>query len=324
MTEVMTAEVVTIQDNHDKHEHVWQLFSEAGSKTVSWKTKVDVQKEGFSDTHATGNQQRSVKDHGQHEEIETAVATEKKKGPMLKGETEIFQTCSQGEKDVLSAGGLGFSSDRFDDILSQNGVPDTACRRTLIGVYTLRKLEQHLLKSGKIIMKCNESNEFRFGNNETLISKGSAIIPACVQGRRMLIRAAILPDGGCLTSLLLSKEFLRELGAEIDLGREVVSFRKLGVEVQLGETRRGHYAIPMFEFGVDCFESEVGKKQKTKTYDIAALEGREQSRLVCSSRESAVPSHGWCDEQGPGARLDAHDGGCEGDKPKGGTSGPHP
>jgi hypothetical protein len=148
----------------------------------------------------------------------------------------------------------------------------------------LRKLEQHLLKSGKIIMKRNESNEFRFGNNETLISKESAIIPACVQGRRMLIRAAILPDGGCLTSLLLSKEFLRELGAEIDLGREVVSFRKLGVEVQLGETRRGHYAIPMFEFGVDCFESEVGKKQKTKTYDIAALEGREQSRLVCSSR----------------------------------------
>ena len=113
MTEVMTAEVVTIQDNHDKHEHVWQLFSEAGSKTVSWKTKVDVQKEGFSDTHATGNQQRSVKDHGQHEEIETAVATEKKKGPMLKGETEIFQTCSQGEQDVLSAEGSGFSSDEL-------------------------------------------------------------------------------------------------------------------------------------------------------------------------------------------------------------------
>ena len=66
--------------------------------------------------------------------------------------------------------------------------------------------------------------------------------------RRILIRASILPDSGCLTPLLLSKEFLRDLGTEIDMNRDVVVFRALGTEIKLGETQRGHYAIPMFEF----------------------------------------------------------------------------
>ena len=97
-------------------------------------------------------------------------------------------------------------------------------------------------------MRHSESNEFRFGNNGTLISKEVAIIPACVNRRRILIRASILPDSGCLTPLLLSKEFLRDLGAEIDMNRDVVVFRTLGTEIKLGETQRGHYTIPMFDF----------------------------------------------------------------------------
>ena len=108
MSEVMAAEVVTIQDNHDRHEQVWQLFPEAGSKTVDWKTSVGVQKQGFSDKHATGNQQRLAEDQSQHEKIETAVATRNKVSPMLKNEFEIFHKINLDGQDVLSAESLGF------------------------------------------------------------------------------------------------------------------------------------------------------------------------------------------------------------------------
>lgn len=306
-TEVMSAEVITIDADNARHERVWQLFEEAGEKAVTWKTSVDVQQEGFSDTHATGNQQRSGDSHGRFMKIETAVATKVDESPMLEKEYDKLHLGNQGGQEALSAEDLGFSKDGFDEILSRNAVPDTAYRRTLIGAYTLRRLEQHLLKLGKIIIKRSEHSEFRFGNNETLISKEVAIIPACVQGRRLLIKAAILPAGGCRTPLLLSKEFLRELGTEIDLGGDYVFFRRLGVGVKLGETMRGHYAIPMFDFGNECFGHEVVDKQRTKTYDVTALEKREQESSEPSvSRDPAVPSHEWCSE--PRGRSDAHDG----------------
>lgn len=93
---------------------------------------------------------------------------------MQKNEMMILPKHISHGSEVLSAEAeVSFSG--FDPALSRNAIPDTACRRTLIGSYTLRQLEQHLLKQGKIIIKRNEKHEFRFGNNGALISKEVAI-----------------------------------------------------------------------------------------------------------------------------------------------------
>ena len=57
-TEVMSAEVVQLVTGDSEHDQVWQMFNAKPAKTVSWKSSVDVQKDGFADSHATGNRQR--------------------------------------------------------------------------------------------------------------------------------------------------------------------------------------------------------------------------------------------------------------------------
>ena len=221
--------------------------------------------------------------------------------------TKFFEHFNHGSEVLRAEAAVSFSG--FDPALGRNAIPDTACRRTLIGSYTLRQLEQHLLKQGKIIMRRNESNEFRCGNNGTLISKEVAIIPACVNRRRILIRVSILPDSGCLTPLLLSKEFLRDLGTEIDMNRDVVVFRALGIEIKLGETQRGHYAIPMFDFFDECFgiDEPDGKCKNERIFNIIALELGERSSPEQRS-DPAVP----CNESDGGCRGDEDDGECQG------------
>ena len=307
-TEVMSAEVVQLVTGNAEHDRVWQIFDAKPAKAVNWKSSVDVQKDGFADSHATGNRQRLEDMAEREEKIPTTVAmTDDLEGPMQKNEVMILPKHISHGNEVLSAEAeVSFSG--FDPALSRNAIPDTACRRTLIGSYTLRQLEQHLLKQGKVIIKRNEKNEFRFGNNGTLVSKEVAIIPACVNRKRILIRASILPDSGCLTPLLLSKEFLRDLGAEINMNHDIVVFRALGTEIKLNETQRGHYAIPMFDFCDECFKTDQtdGKCKNERIFNITALELGEQNspeeRTVL-----AVPRH----EQDDGCRSGENDGECQ-------------
>ena len=62
----------------------------------------------------------------------------------------------------------------------------------------------------------------------------------------MIIKAAILPGKGSVTPLLLSKELLKQLDARINVGSGKVYFGTLGTGVDMGQTHRGHFAIPLF------------------------------------------------------------------------------
>ena len=88
---------------------------------------------------------------------------------------------------------------------------------------------------------------FRFGNSETLLTHRVATIPARLGSHRLLIKAAVFPGKGRRTPLLLGKELLRRLGAVMDMGSDVVTFSSLRVSVRMDETRKGHYAIPLFD-----------------------------------------------------------------------------
>ena len=58
--------------------------------------------------------------------------------------TKFFEHFNHGSEVLRAEAAVSFSG--FDPALGRNAIPDTACRRTLIGSYTLRQLEQHLLK----------------------------------------------------------------------------------------------------------------------------------------------------------------------------------
>ena len=262
----------------------WESLKEKPPTAKSWKTSVDVQQDGFSDTHATGNQQR----HGA--KSKTTVTVVQQEMSPTRGSFRF------SEKEVLS---VEPDSVDFDPILETNAVPDTACRRTLIGEYTLSRLERHLMKQGYKVKKVPGEFSFRFGNSGTLVSREIAVLPACLGGKHFALKASILPKEGKCTPLLLSKEFLRDMKVRLDLGSDCAWFGRLGVEVHLGETERGHYAIPMFDFGVgskDCLvvgcDGKKNRKSEERSFDISNLERLEKESLEDRLVKCSTSSHG--------------------------------
>ena len=153
--------------------------------------------------------------------------------------------------------------------LGRVAVPDTACRRTLVGAYTLQLIESHLADQGLKTHRRREISEFRFGNSETLIGRECVILPACVGRHKFLIKTSILCGKGRNTSLVLSKEFLGELGSVLDMGDDTVSIRRFGVSMKSGVTERGHYAMSFFEFqNQECLIGEVQHMKHDRQYDI--------------------------------------------------------
>ena len=160
-----------------------------------------------------------------------------------------------------------------DSTLGECAVPDTACRRTLVGAYTLQLIEQTLRKFGLKVLRRKEVSEFRFGNSETVVAEESAIIPACIGDHRFLIRASILETQGRCTPLLLSKELLKQLNCVLDLVNDRVLL--FGRWISLMETEKGHYGLRCFDFGSECFSSDEKIRiaaNMSKEYHIDELE----------------------------------------------------
>ena len=152
------------------------------------------------------------------------------------------------EAHVLGGGGPDFeSSPTATASVSDHAVPDTACRRTLIGQYTLHDMERHVLRTGLRVVRRSEVNSFRFGNSGELTSTEVASIPVCIGGKHVAIHAAVLPGSGSNTPLLLSKELMKMFGCVLDMNGDEMMFQRLGTKVKLHVTDRGHYAIPLFE-----------------------------------------------------------------------------
>ena len=109
------------------------------------------------------------------------------------------------------------------------GVIDTGCSRFLIGQNTLEKWEQMLTRRWGLStqrIQLAKAMTFRCDNDETLESRTLATLSVGIAGVYGVLRVYVLPGGA---PLLLSKEFLRDLGCHIDLGRGHLFFEKLGV-----------------------------------------------------------------------------------------------
>ena len=181
--------------------------------------------------------------------------------------------------------------------LYSHAVPDTACRKTLVGEYTLRGMERIVQSRGYQVYRRAEVNQFRFGNAGELASHEVAVIPVFLGSTPVVIHAAVLPGVGGKTPLLLSKELLKWLGVRMDMNADEIEFSRLGERVCLGTTERGHYAVPLFSgrpkpsqvsspavethtclFGENARISSGGGRQDYRGLDEPASHGLEGDR----------------------------------------------
>lgn len=111
------------------------------------------------------------------------------------------------EAQVIQKGGSGPSHltleseehsvfDGANAPISSHAVPDTACRKTLIGQYTLRDMERHVHDRGLKVKRLKGVNVFRFGNAGELTSTEIAHIPVYLGSTPVVIKAAVLPGSG--------------------------------------------------------------------------------------------------------------------------------
>ena len=214
ITNVNTGETQCIKDNFHtaRVPHQCQSFP--------W---IGITKFGIKSSHAVDDTQR--------------VHTSNEDDCLLHYEQEVLSVVNEGAQP-------SFASDESAG-LDSHAVPDTACRRTLIGDYVLSLLESRLAILGYRVTRHCESNEFRFGNAGLLKSSEVAKIPVTIGTQRLVISAAVLPEPGSRTLLLLSKELLKCLGCVIDTDSDELLLKRFGQKVKMGRTSKGHYAIPI-------------------------------------------------------------------------------
>ena len=218
------------------------------------------------------------------DEVEQGAKTSKKVKRHEPSEDDVDAMIASYEEDVLRPVGRGAVSSSFFETLhsepdvaalSEYAVPDTACRRTLIGEAILRELEGKLQSKGLRVVKRSEPNEFRFGNAGTLRSDTVAQIPVTFGKHRVVVHAAVLPGTGSQTPFLLSKELLKQLNCVLDMQKDECVFKRLGSQsIKLKRTERGHYAIPVLE-GLDSqVESKFQKSQQDDEQPGERADGR--------------------------------------------------
>ena len=120
-------------------------------------------------------------------------------------------------------------------------VIDSGCTRTVVGRSWLNSYYDTLDEKQKkhlVIEKC--CTPFRFGDGEEIISQEKVKIPGRIGSHNILIDSNVVD---CELPLLLSKPSLKKAGAVIDFLNDKMMFN--GEEVDLFETKSGHYCVPI-------------------------------------------------------------------------------
>ena len=218
--------------------------------------------------------------------------------------------------------------------LFSHAVPDTACRRTLVGEVTLKGIQDKLKEIGRRVRYVEEKNVFRFGNNECLETCWSVLIPVKFGPRPVVIKAAVLSGQGERTPLLLSKEFLKQLGTRIDMSSSMVEFRSIGVTLSMGITSKGHYAIPLFDDVVHTYASHdtMHVDDEPRPLTDTAAPSQEKVRVSSSEKPDAhhvdeqecagQPRSGYDDKPEAGDRQEEVPGSCRQSSGAGSELGP--
>ena len=143
------------------------------------------------------------------------------------------------------------------------GVVDTGCGRGIIGENTLEKHVAELKRHGK---RCEDieakPHTFRYGNGSSDISTRKVQFPVFMSGKELRMRVYVVPGD---VPLLISKRFLKGLGAKLDMESNTIHFNKAGISAKLMEKKDGSYQI-------NLLDKEPPKPQETPEVDILKVE----------------------------------------------------
>ncbi|CAK9013225.1 unnamed protein product [Durusdinium trenchii] len=127
-----------------------------------------------------------------------------------------------------------------------HGVVDTGCGRGLVGEKTLQRHEKVLNEHGYEIKEMlHQPHKFRYGNSAVDVSHRTVQIPVFLAGVQLWLRVHVVPGD---VPLLISKRFMKCLGAIIDMRQGLATFTKAHLAVPLLEQRDGSYQINLLDF----------------------------------------------------------------------------
>ena len=113
------------------------------------------------------------------------------------------------------------------------GVVDTGCGRSVIGEETLKRHEAALSKHGLHVEK---PHRFRYGNRSADISHRRVQVTIFIRGREVRMRLHVVPGE---VPLLVSKRFLKSLGASVAMDSNKVYLSVVGVTTKMVERHDG-------------------------------------------------------------------------------------
>ena len=121
------------------------------------------------------------------------------------------------------------------------GVLDTACGSTVIGKETLKLHEEKLGAKVKWFEKFPPMS-FRYGNGTSHAAIGMVSIPTVLKGVKIDIIAHVVPGQ---VPFLLSKKWMTELGAILDIPNSSVELKTLNITARVDETETGFMGLDL-------------------------------------------------------------------------------
>ena len=132
------------------------------------------------------------------------------------------------------------SHDAFFASHGSYGVADLGSSKTVIGSELIGSLIRNLHpRVRKKLYRCECNVQFRFGNQASLTSRESLVVPLT---DKLHLKIAVVPGA---TPFLLSNALLRTLQAVIDTGRNVMTSKLFHRDIPLRLTDRGLYQIDL-------------------------------------------------------------------------------
>ena len=161
--------------------------------------------------------------------------------------------------------------------------------------------EQLLGTMGLRITRQPACQKFRFGNDETKMARERAILPVGIGGVSGYIKPYVIPGW---THLLVSKPFLKAMQGIIDLERDVVVLKKIGVEVPIVDPNNRHPMISLIDFGPAGFRVPADGlpemlAQEASVYRVAtafvnpASDAGGNDNLAAQPCEPEMPEDSW-------------------------------
>eukprot|EP00435_Cladocopium_sp_Y103_P011882 s2377_g3.t1 len=150
------------------------------------------------------------------------------------------------------------------------GVVDTGCGRGVIGAETLKRHEGALQKHGLHVEDLEtKPHKFRYGNGPADVSHRRVQVPIYIRGREMKMRLHVVPGD---VPLLVSKRFLKSLGARVALDSNEIFRSAVGVTAKMIERPDGSCQL-------DLLDMTPVPAVKTPEVDVFTVQAENLQRL---------------------------------------------